>query len=176
NEAIWIVVRQCAKQVGIQHTEHGRVGPYAEGHGQHGDVRETCISPKRPQCVLNISQNVMTPPHSSRIAAFLFAFADRTHCAHGSVSGVFRTEAGSDSFVDLEFQVMLKLFVKFAVDSPGEDCSTKEDVKTVEPSEHLLSPYVDRCDAVRTIPEIAADSRSQLADSSVSALRPLRVS
>ena len=114
----------------------------------------------------------MFPLRRSRHSSLLLSIAPIARsAAYRASSGV---ETGLQSFVDLTFQVVPHLFVEFLLHARAADDGTKSDAKPCEPARHLVTSSGPR--PARTMPEMAADRRSQLAASSATALRPARVS
>src|SRR5262249_41955536 len=52
--------------------------------------------------------------------------------------------AGLDPFIDLLFQVVLKLFRKLPLGSGSENCGAKDNAKARQPTEHVISPRLKR--------------------------------
>src|SRR5207302_2212140 len=97
---------------------------------------------QRAKTITEIVENVLKPPRPTRIAAFLFAFADRTHRAHRGEPRLLRRETGFYSFIDLLFQVVFELFLKFFLDTFSADYGPQKNTKAIKPTPHLSSPLL----------------------------------
>jgi hypothetical protein len=89
---------------------------------------------------------------------------DRAHRTKGCPARFYRVDALLEALLNFAVQVVLQLLVKLLLDSSSAEQPAEAKTKMRQSSGHLQ--------AMRTIKEIAVESRSQFSDSLASTFRP----
>src|SRR6516162_8918562 len=152
----------------FQPAEDGSICADAQGEAQNCERRKTGAAPQLPKAVTQVLDKILQDASPSSIAALLFDLRDPAHGAHGRAARLFSGHACRNVFVDLLLEMLAKLFFHLLIHLIGMENGAQTQRKGIEP---LFDVHIQASFSC-TMPEMAADTRFQLAVSFSSCLRP----
>ena len=125
-----------------------------------------------PEPVTQILNKVLQEASAASVSALLFDLRDSAQSVQRRVARLFRRHASGHVFLDLLLKMLAQLLFHFFIHLIGMEKSAHTQSQGVEP---LFEIHV-QASLSFTMPEIAAETRFQLAVSFSSCFRPSRVS
>src|SRR5262249_16478341 len=138
NHSVCVRYGQRPKDKEIRQAEQGCSHAQSKSHRYHNTERQSFRPFDRTKAVTKIQNQILNPPGSSNVAAFIPARTDGTHGAQRGISRPFCTKTCLEPFIDFLFEVILHFFVEILLDALAEHCGANDDAKPTKPAEHSV--------------------------------------
>src|SRR6185437_10591554 len=152
-------------------TEHGCICADTQDEAQNCQRGKAWAATQLPKAVAKVLNKILHDASPASVAAPLFDLREPAHRAHGRAARLFIGHAFRNVLVNLLLEMSAQLFFYFLFHFTGMNEGMPTQGQGIDP---LFDLHV-QASLSWTIPEMAAETRFQLAVSSASCLRPTGV-